>query len=195
MRACLTAALVLAVWIAGPVSAASDPPGTLRVDYFHTGGRGVEIFALDRVTLEPLPWPGHPARTTDAGEPGVYRYEVRDAEGRLLYARGFASIDEFEARQREFQARRKQIRADNRPESEMSALFREERAYTTRLLQSSSHAHAVGAFRGANYDARAYYRPQLDCVMFTRDEVPFCRVCQRALDQVIDLYAGPRRTE
>lgn len=54
MRACLTAALVLAAWIATPVIAASDPPGTLRVDYFHTGGRGVEIFALDRVTLEPL---------------------------------------------------------------------------------------------------------------------------------------------
>jgi len=29
--------------------------------------------------------------------------------------------------------------------------------------------------------------------MFTRDEVPFCRVCQRALEQVIDWYAGPRR--
>jgi hypothetical protein len=102
---------------------------------------------------------------------------------------------EFEARQRDFQARRKQIRAENRPESEMSALFREEKAYTTRLFGSQRHAAAVGAFRGANYDAQAYYRSQLDCVMFTRDEVPFCRVCQRALDQVIDLYAGPRRTD
>ena len=473
MRGSLRASIVLAAWMATPVIADSDAPGTLRVDYFHTGGRGVEIFALDRVTLEPLPWPGHPARTTDAGEPGVYRYEVRAADGRLLFARGFASIfgewvttaeaatahrtfheslrfpvpdgpvevrvlrrgedqafgkvwqtsidpadpfvvratpprqelvsieqhgapadkvdllligdgytaaecqegfrsdarrltdalfryepftsrrtdfnvwglcppsaqsgisrpsagahrrtpvgttydafgseryvltfdnrglrdvaawapyefvailvnaetyggggifgtfttvaagsdwadylfvhefghhfagladeyytspvayepasrvvepwepnatalladqplkwrdlvaegtplptpwpkDEFEARQREFQARRKQVRADNRPESEMSALFREERAYTARLLQSSSHAHAVGAFQGAKHDARAFYRAQLDCVMFTRDEVPFCRVCQRALDQAIDLHAGPRRTE
>jgi hypothetical protein len=31
--------------------------------------------------------------------------------------------------------------------------------------------------------------------MFTRNEVPFCRVCQRALGQVIDLYAGPRRSD
>jgi predicted Fe-S protein YdhL (DUF1289 family) len=31
--------------------------------------------------------------------------------------------------------------------------------------------------------------------MFTRDEVPFCRVCQRALEQVIDWYAGPRRPD
>jgi hypothetical protein len=101
----------------------------------------------------------------------------------------------FEARQLEFQARRKQIRAENRPESVMSALFREEQAQSTRLFARARHAGNVGAFRGANYDARAYYRPQLDCVMFTRNEVPFCRVCQRALDAVIDLYAGPRPTD
>ena len=99
---------------------------------------------------------------------------------------------EFEAYQREYQARRRQIRADRRPESDMDALFREEQAYTTRLLHSAEHAHEVGAFQGANYDAQAYYRPQLDCVMFTRDEVPFCRVCQEAISRIIDLYAGPR---
>jgi hypothetical protein len=98
---------------------------------------------------------------------------------------------EFEAKQREFQARRKQIRAERRPESEMSALFREEREYTTRLLQSSPNAKKVGAFQGANYESQVFYRSQADCVMFTRDEVPFCRVCQRAIGQVIDLYAGP----
>jgi hypothetical protein len=98
--------------------------------------------------------------------------------------------EEFEAREREFQARRKQIRAEGRPESEMSALFREEQAYTTRALGAARYSGKVGAFQGANYDALAYYRPQLDCVMFTRDAVPFCRVCQDALDRVIDLYAG-----
>ncbi len=45
---------------------------------------------------------------------------------------------------------------------------------------------AVGAFRGANYDAQAFYRPQLDCIMFTRNVVPFCRVCDAALERVID---------
>jgi len=472
MRAWLRAGCAALAWLAGTAFAA-DAPGTLRVDYFHTGGRGVEIFALDRVSVEPLPWPGHPARTVDSGEPGVYRYEVRDTAGRLLYARGFASIfgewvttaeagtshrtfheslrfpvpespvdvtvlrrgpdqsfgkvwqvridpsdpfvvrapppqqalvaveqhgppadkvdvlligdgytaaecstkfgpdarrmaaalfrhepfasrrtdfnvwglcppsaesgvarpstgkqrrtpvgatydafgseryvltfdnrelrdvaawapyefitilvnsetyggggihgtfatvavdndwadylfahefghhfaglaDEyytspvayqpvqhvvepweanvtalldgrslkwgdlvaqdtpvptpwpkqaFEERQREFQARRKQIRAEQRPESEMNALFRAEQAYTTRLFRAQRHAGVVGAFRGANYDAQAFYRSQLDCVMFTRNEVPFCRVCQRALDQVIDLHAGPRRPD
>ncbi len=102
---------------------------------------------------------------------------------------------EFEERQRDFQARRREIRAANCPEREMNALFRDEQAYTSRLLGAAPHRADVGAFQGANYDARAYYRPQLDCVMFTRDEVPFCRVCQRALDRVIDLYAGPSRPD
>ena len=474
MRYALACWLAVAAGVAtATVAGAAEAPGTLRVDYFHTGGQGVEIFALDRVTVEPLPWPGDPARNVDAGEPGVYRYEVRDPQGRLLHARGFASIfgewvttaeaaqrhrtlheslrfpvpsgpvvvtvlrrgadqqfttvwqtqvdpadpyvvrappprqqlvtveqhgapadkvdllligdgytaaecsakfpadarrmaealfrhepfaarradfniwglcppsaesgvarpsngtqrrtpvgtaydafgseryvltfdnrelrdvaawapyefvailvnaqtyggggiygtyatvavdsdwadylfvhefghhfaaladeyytspvayapaehvvepwepnvtawlagqplkwrelvaadtplptpwpkQEFEARQRDFQARRQQIRAGRRPESEMTALFREEQAYTTQLFGMVRHAGKVGAFRGANYDARAYYRPQLDCVMFTRDAVPFCHVCQRTLEQVIDLYAGPRRAD
>jgi hypothetical protein len=474
VRAARYAWIAVVAWAAASVpAAAADAPGTLRVDYFHTGGKSVEIFALDRVSVEPLPWPGHPQRTVDAGEPGVYRFEVRDPGGRLLYARGFASIfgewvttaeaeaahrtfheslrfplpnvpvdvailrrgadqsfgkvwqikvdpadpfvvraapapqslvtveqhgppadkvdllligdgytsaecaakfgpdarrmadalfrhepfasrrtdfnvwglcppsaesgiarpstgtqrrtpvgaaydafgseryvltfdnrdlrdvaawapyefisilvnsetyggggifgtfatvavdnewadylfvhefghhfaaladeyytspvayapaarvvepwepnvtalldgqplkwrdlltrgtpvptpwpkQEFEDRQRDFQARRRQIRATNQPESAMNALFREEQAYTTRLFASQRDAGAVGAYRGANYDAQAYYRSELDCVMFTRNVVPFCRVCQRALEQVIDLYAGPRRTD
>jgi len=92
----------------------------------------------------------------------------------------------FEAYQRDVQARRKQIRADRRPESEMDALFREEQAQVTKLLDRERDHSAVGAFQGANYDAQAYYRPQLDCIMFTRDEVPFCRVCESALERMID---------
>ena len=40
----------------------------------------------------------------------------------------------FEAFQRDVQARRKQIRAERRPESDMDALFREEQAHATRLF-------------------------------------------------------------
>jgi capsule polysaccharide export protein KpsE/RkpR len=97
----------------------------------------------------------------------------------------------FEAYQRDVQARRKQIRAANQPESVMDALFREEQAHETRMFARERHRQAVGAFQGANYDAQAYYRPQLDCIMFTRNEVPFCRVCEAALERMIDSYAGP----
>jgi hypothetical protein len=47
----------------------------------------------------------------------------------------------------------------------------------------------VGAFEGANYEAKGYYRPQANCIMFTRSDT-LCRVCSRAIEVVIDLYTG-----
>jgi hypothetical protein len=100
------------------------------------------------------------------------------------------SKDVFEAEQKETQARRSAIRAQKRPEQEMEALFREERERTTKLLGSGPTAGKVGAFEGAMYEAKGYYRAQADCIMFTRDEVDFCAVCRRAIDRIIDLYTG-----
>jgi len=100
--------------------------------------------------------------------------------------------EEFERYTKDIQTRRRAIRAANRPESEMDALFREEERHDTSLLNEGAHAHRVGAFEGANYEARGYYRPQADCIMFTRDNVPFCAVCRRAIDQILDLYTKAR---
>jgi IgA Peptidase M64/Peptidase M64 N-terminus len=97
--------------------------------------------------------------------------------------------DGFIARERDIQARRREIRAQKRPESEMDALFRAERDEMEKRLGGERHAAAVGAFEGADYEAKGYYRPQADCIMFTRDRVPFCAVCRRAIERVIDLYA------
>jgi hypothetical protein len=99
--------------------------------------------------------------------------------------------EQFEAMEKEIQARRRRIRAEHRPENEMEALFREERGKETALLGSGSYGHAVGAFEGAMYEGRGYYRPQADCIMFTRDEVGFCAVCRRAIERIIDLYSRP----
>jgi hypothetical protein len=97
--------------------------------------------------------------------------------------------ESFEKAQAEIQARRRKIRADKRPEAEMEALFREELGRMTPLLNTGPHAGKVGAFEGALYESKGYYRPQSDCIMFTRDEVGFCAVCRRAIERVIALYA------
>jgi hypothetical protein len=69
------------------------PPRTLRVDYGHTGDAAAERFGVDRVVLEPLPWPGDLGKTVDTSNLGKYCFEVADkATGRRLYSRGFASI-------------------------------------------------------------------------------------------------------
>jgi hypothetical protein len=96
--------------------------------------------------------------------------------------------DEFESMQKERQERRRMLRAANRPEREMNALFGEELARDTALLDSPALKGKVGAFEGANYEAKGYYRPQSDCIMFTRDDVGFCAVCRRALQETLDLY-------
>jgi hypothetical protein len=98
---------------------------------------------------------------------------------------------EFETWEAGIQKRRKQIRAERRPESEMDALFEEEKAHETKMLASEKYAGRVGAFEGANYESKGYFRPQTDCVMFSRDDVPFCAVCQNAINRIIDLYAAP----
>ena len=98
--------------------------------------------------------------------------------------------EEFEAHSKAIQQRREQIRAENQPESVMSALFREQQEFDMDLLGSSEHAGEVGAFEGGNYAPLGVWRPQVDCVMFTRNAVPFCWVCQRGIERVIDLYTA-----
>jgi len=96
---------------------------------------------------------------------------------------------EWEEYQRGIQAERRKIRAEKRPESVMDELFRGEREHSERFLGGQTFAAKVGAFEGAYYEAKGYFRPQADCIMFTRDRVPFCAVCRRAIERVIDLYA------
>jgi IgA Peptidase M64/Peptidase M64 N-terminus len=94
----------------------------------------------------------------------------------------------FETYSLDVQKKRQQIRAEKRPESEMDALFTTEKEHEMQALGSEKYAGKVGAFEGANYASKGYYRPQADCIMFTRDDVPFCKVCQHTITRVIQLY-------
>ena len=94
----------------------------------------------------------------------------------------------FEAYSLEIQKRRRQIRAERKPEEVMEALFREELEHEGRMFAKEKYAGRVGAFEGANYEAKGYYRPEVDCIMFTRTD-RFCAVCRRAIERVIDMYA------
>ena len=97
--------------------------------------------------------------------------------------------EEFEKYSREIQARRTQLRKDKRPEEEMEALFKEELAYEQKMFATEKHFGQVGAFEGAMYEARGYYRPEVDCIMFSRTN-HFCKVCRRAIEQIIAMYSA-----
>src|SRR5215469_9947545 len=85
-------ALGLVILLAAGMAFGSAP-ATMRLDYFHTGNATAEIFSLDRVVIEPLPWPGNPNRPIDESNRGTYFFEVLDlGSKRLLYSHGFSSI-------------------------------------------------------------------------------------------------------
>lgn len=95
----------------------------------------------------------------------------------------------FEQYSHSIQTRRRAIRAENKPESVMDALFTEEKQHEDADLDKEQYAKKVGAFEGCMYEAKGYYRPEANCIMFTRYD-KFCAVCRRALEKVMALYTG-----
>jgi hypothetical protein len=95
--------------------------------------------------------------------------------------------DEFDRFERDIQKQRKELRAAGKPEADLDALFRLERQKEDAMLGAQKYAGKVGAFEGANYESQGYYRPEIDCIMFTR-HMSFCAVCRRAIERIIAMY-------
>ena len=93
MRSRTLLVAVILILLLFAVSALAATPATMRLDYYHAGNAMQELFSVDQVVIEPLPWPGNPYRPLDTTNRGKYFFEVRDlASNRLLYSRGFSSI-------------------------------------------------------------------------------------------------------
>jgi hypothetical protein len=75
-----------------------------------------------------------------------------------------------------------------RAEEESERLSREHADKVDAFLKASKFRGKVGAFEGAGYAAKGLYRPQLDCLMFTKGTKPFCRVCEAAVLRTILSY-------
>jgi IgA Peptidase M64/Peptidase M64 N-terminus len=58
----------------------------------------------------------------------------------------------------------------------------------TPIPTPATYAGKVGAFEGAGYETRGLYRAEAECIMGSRRTIPFCRVCQRAINRIIDLH-------
>jgi hypothetical protein len=84
----LTGALLLTANVAH-----AQEPATVRLDYTHSGNALSEQYAIERVLIEPLPWPGDMSQPFDDTNRGQNRVEVVDAKtGDLLYSRGFSTV-------------------------------------------------------------------------------------------------------
>jgi hypothetical protein len=96
--------------------------------------------------------------------------------------------DEFEKYSLAIQKRRAEIRKQKLPENVMEALFREELQHEQAAFKKEKYFGRVGAFEGSLYEAKGYYRPEVDCIMFTRTN-HFCAVCRRAIERIVSLYS------
>ena len=73
--------------------AMAEAPRTMRIDFYHSGNHESEIFSLDRVVVEPLPWTGNMHRPVDKTLRGKYLFEIVDPDtGAVAWSRSFSSI-------------------------------------------------------------------------------------------------------
>ena len=74
-------------------SAFADAPQTMRLDFFHSGNHETEMFSLDEVVVEALPWTGNMQQPIDKSLRGKYLFEIADDEsGDISWSRSFSSI-------------------------------------------------------------------------------------------------------
>jgi len=95
--------------------------------------------------------------------------------------------EEFDKAGYAIQKERDSLRAAMVPETVMEDLFTRQMNQENASFVKEQYRESVGAFEGAGYLAKGLYRPQVDCIMYTRHMV-FCKVCRRSIENVIDQY-------
>jgi len=96
--------------------------------------------------------------------------------------------EEFDSYSVGIQNERNRLRAERAPESVLEELFNKQKLQETKMMEQMEYSGKVGAFEGASYYQYGMYRPSTDCIMFTRNKLDFCPVCQKAISDVIDQY-------
>jgi hypothetical protein len=173
---------------------------TVAIDNLWAGYVGVHEFAHQFAALADEYYASDVAylpaeKKTEPWEPNVTAlFDPADLKWKDLVAAGTPvptpwDKEEFDRFEQTIQRQRKELRAAGRPEAEMDDLFRKEREKEDAMLGSQKFAGKVGAFEGANYYAKGYYRSEVDCIMFTRHKT-FCAVCRRAIERVIGMYTS-----
>ncbi len=111
--------------------------------------------------------------------------------------------ENFDKMDLEWQAERRAInnkiaeltrnRADEKVIADLRAEYdkkdREHSQVVDEYLKSSMFYGKVGAYEGAGYASKGLYRSMLDCIMFSKGTKPFCKVCEAAIEKVINFYA------
>jgi hypothetical protein len=84
-----------------------------------------------------------------------------------------------------------QVRTSTDSNEETSPRGRNLAEQMTVLLEGNRYYGRVGAFQGALYRPAGAYRPEVDCLMFSRSHTRFCRVCCQAIEERIAELTQP----
>jgi hypothetical protein len=95
--------------------------------------------------------------------------------------------EEFDKAGYAIQKERDSLRKAMVPETVMEDLFTRQMNQENEYFSKEKYKEKVGAFEGAGYLAKGLYRPQVDCIMYTRHLV-FCKICSRSVEKVIDQF-------
>lgn len=163
----------------------ADEYYTSSVAYNEFYPRGIEPTEPNITAL----LPGRPLKWNDLVTPGTAVPTPWEKAAFDEMDRGFQKV-----REALNETIAKKMRA-GAPDAEVQSLKdeaeRQSKAHADRVdayLAKSRFAGKVGAFEGAGYAAEGLYRSQLDCIMFTKGQKPWCAACVRGIDRVIARY-------
>lgn len=134
-----------------------------------------------------------PAPTVEPWEPNITAlFDKSNLKWKDLVEQGTPiptpwNKEEFDKAGYAIQKERDSLRKAMVPENVMEDLFMKQMAQEDNYFSKEQYRDKVGAFEGAGYLSKGLYRPQIDCIMYTRHMV-FCKVCKRTIEKVIDQY-------
>ncbi len=86
-----------------------------------------------------------------------------------------------------FQKERDSLRSAMVPETVVEDLFTRQMDKENEYFAREQYRDKVGAFEGAGYLEKGLYRPQIDCIMYSR-HLQFCKVCRLSIKNVIEQF-------
>jgi hypothetical protein len=109
----------------------------------------------------------------------------------------FDSLDyKWQAERRELNKRIAELKREKKSKDEIVAAEEEynlkdkkHSEMVNRFLKKDINSNKVGAFEGAGYSQFGLYRPMIDCIMFSKAQKNFCKVCEEAIIEVIKFYS------
>jgi hypothetical protein len=103
----------------------------------------------------------------------------------------------YQAQRRELNNAIAEAARSGAPTAEIEALEKAEIEHSLKrmaeveaFMEAGGQSDLVAAFEGAGYISEGLYRPQIDCIMFSRGVKPYCSVCRRAVNARINVYTG-----